>query len=373
MSCNACSKSLDTDTYLVCRHCNKCFHYRCLNMNSRQFLSLTNKYKEAWGCPECTYITRRSKPNINTPVRQTQVPEADHEESMNMSYEHSASMPLIQPVSAASTITSTEEISIDKISNLLEHKLNESLSYFMDNFRTVLKDDVKELVRCEIESIINKFGNELTATTNRITEEQMALKAEVEAKANIIKNLEKNNLSLQADINALKQRFYSIDKTSRSYNLELQAIPENRNENVLAIFRKLCDVVNIKIEDSQIHSCRRVFKFNPSSPRPRNILITLNSPRLRDEIISAAHRFNKKHSDNPLNTNHLGIGGESYAVFISEHLSPELKSLHAAARIAARKSKYKYVWVKYGRIFVRKDDGCNCIQINKIECLDKIK
>ncbi|CAH0404537.1 unnamed protein product [Chilo suppressalis] len=45
-----------------------------------------------------------------------------------------------------------------------------------------------------------------------------------------------------------------------------------------------------------------------------------------------------------LNTAHLGYGGDKKsAVFVTEHLTPETKSLHAAARLKIKQLDYKFV------------------------------
>lgn len=154
--------------------------------------------------------------------------------------------------------------------------------------------------------------------------------------------------------------------------MEIQAVPETRNENVLQLFRNLCKTINLQIDDNMVHSCRRVAKFVASSSRPRNILVTLSSSRVRDEVLSACLRYNKQHKELPLNTTSLGLPLERGPIYVNEHLSPDCKALHAATRAAAKNKKYKYVWVRYGRIYVRKDDNAGCILIKTKACLDKL-
>ncbi|XP_063835600.1 uncharacterized protein LOC135084792 [Ostrinia nubilalis] len=261
---------------------------------------------------------------------------------------------------------------MDKISALLDQKLQAYLAVFTDNFRETVKTDVHNLVQAEMDSKMQKLKEDFTVTTDFICEGQSSLKHEIDNKVRIIKDLEAKNSQLQTQLNSLNNRLASIEKMSRNQNIEIQAVPESRNENPSAIFQNLCKAINLQMTDDKIHSCRRVAKLNPSSDRPRNILVTLVNPRLRDEVLSACHRYNKQHKNEPLDTTHLGLPTERHRIYITEHLSPDCKALHAAARKAAREKNYKYVWVKYGRVYMRKEDTAACVHVKSTDTLDKL-
>ena len=59
-------------------------------------------------------------------------------------------------------------------------------------------------------------------------------------------------------------------------------------------------------------------------------------------------------------------------IYVMEHLSPSLKSLHAATRIKAKEKGYKYVWIKSGRIYVRKTDSSEHKCVKNIESLNSL-
>ncbi|CAK1586902.1 unnamed protein product [Parnassius mnemosyne] len=368
MNCSACNKKiLRTDRCLECNQCHLKYHIECLNLKKEQFTALTTEYKSKWMCPSCTNITKRKRSSVNTPVQQTLVPLVEN--SMNSSLENSCcSLTDSQLFSA----NDDNLVTMGKISTLLDKKLNNYLSDFVESFRKSLKDDVKNLVQAEMYSMVQQLKHDFTVTTNFICDEQSSLKQEIENKSHIIKHLESETLRFQKEINVLTNRLTSIEKISRNKNLEIQLVPESRNENPMILFRNLCKTVDLQIDDENIHSCRRVAKYETSSNRPRNIIVTLINPRLRDQVLSACYRYNKAHKDNPLNTNDIGLHCEKRKMYVTEHLSPECKALHAAARKFAKEKKYKYVWVKYGRIYIRKEDTAACIHIRNMDCLKKL-
>lgn len=376
-SCNACKKTC-TKEFLRCRLCIGKFHHQCLNIDRQQFFAITKEQASGWICPACSNVTRRVRTNENTPVRRDcLLPPA--EESLDMSCDLSTASTSRRSPSPSSSITAgardiriEEDVTMDKISALLDEKLGASLSVFMDSFRKAIRDDVKEMVKNEIGSALKNVKDDFSATTDFICAEQSALRLDIEKSADTIKNLEKENAKLQAEINRLNTRFTEIDKISRNCNIELQAIPERRNENVLAMLKKLCEVVGAPLDDGHINACRRVAKLNNASNRPRNIVVTFSTPRIRDLVLSAAHRYNKTHVGHGLRSSDLDIPGEPCRIFITEHLSPEQKTLHAATRKAAKERNYKYVWVKYGQIYVRRDDSAGATLIRNLESLDRL-
>lgn len=128
----------------------------------------------------------------------------------------------------------------------------------------------------------------------------------------------------------------------------------------------------MSIPDTDLQAVRRVAKMNSESVRPRNILATLPSERHRDMLLSALTQYNKGKKDDVLNSSHLGVPGDKRTIYLAEHLSPECKKLHAATKLAAKEHSYKFVWVKYGRIYVRKIEQEQAILIKDVGCLAKL-
>ncbi|CAG9138790.1 unnamed protein product [Plutella xylostella] len=169
----------------------------------------------------------------------------------------------------------------------------------------------------------------------------------------------------------MSTRLAILEKISRDSNVEIQEVPESKSENLLAILQSLCKVIDTPLVETDVRAYRRVAKINPASNRPRNIVVTLASPRHRDTLISAVLRYNKLHANDKLNSTSIGIAGEARRIYVSEHLSADTKQLHAAARKTAKELNYKYVWVRFGRIYLRKDHS-DAILVKNIETLAKL-
>ncbi|XP_045498237.1 uncharacterized protein LOC123696217 [Colias croceus] len=266
-----------------------------------------------------------------------------------------------------SLIQSDSECSIpyDKFGSLLDNK--------MEKFKTSLMQDIVSHVRNEISKVIDSLKDDLTRSIEFLAEEQNSLKQDLIAAKDKIKELEKDKFDLTNNIKTIERRLDTLDKASRSCNVEIQCVPQKKEESLPSLVKKICDTVGFQIQENNIYSVRRVAKLNPTSPRPRSIILTLQSERDRDMLLSAYKRFNKgKNICDTLNSNHLMIPGEKHRIYLSEHSSPTCKMLHAEARKLSKQFKYKYVWVRNDKVYMRKDDNAIAIYIKDTSSFDKL-
>lgn len=72
-------------------------------------------------------------------------------------------------------------------------------------------------------------------------------------------------------------------------------------------------------------------KINKGSKRPRTIIACR-----RDVFYASVTRYNRQHPEQILNTSLIG-------------------TLHAATRVKVKEIGFRFIWVKQGRIYTRKD------------------
>lgn len=372
MKCIACNQIIQRSELISCKTCKGVFHYRCHNISSATYLENANDFKRSWQCSSCSNARTRRKRNDNTPVTP-----GIHNKSNDSS---TGSGDILDEPNELQKIEDVELIpktvaSPDKDKNftLSYNDLSSLLDSKLQKIEMSITEQVKATIKSEITSAIDKLKSEFTETTDFLDAEQKDLKKDINSANDKIKSLEAENLKLSKELTSLGRRIRPLEKSSRSCNVEIQVVPENKEENVTSIFKKLCEKIDFPIVDSEISSVRRVAKLNPSSDRPRNILVTLKSERQRDDLISAYRGYNKNNKNDLLNSSHLNISGEKQRIFVTEHLSSEVKELHSAARKTAKERGYKFVWIKYGRIYVRKsDDDSTPILIKEHSCLSKL-
>ncbi|KAJ8724819.1 hypothetical protein PYW07_017444 [Mythimna separata] len=237
---------------------------------------------------------------------------------------------------------------------------------------TTIKETIKELVADQLSSInerLDCFHNSLQFFNQKFEE----IKSQLVERDSIIANLQADNERLKSNANDLTTRLGVVEQHLRESNIEINGIPEHKSENLANTLINLSAAIGSPLNDKDILQITRIAKLNKDSDRPRSVIAKLQSPRQRDTILAAVVNYNKKNPQDKLSSHHLGIAGHRAPVFVSEHLSPANKQLHAATRKLAKETSYKFVWIRNGRIFVRKDVDHDSIYIRNADTLKRLK
>ncbi|KAL4721089.1 hypothetical protein ACJJTC_005937 [Scirpophaga incertulas] len=190
LQCHACVADIAMNETIMCKACGRAYHYFCLNIPLKQFSTFTVKFLSTWICPECKNVTRRAKSNINTPRH-------DALHNMNMSCdEHDVSASsCLTPSSPASDI-----VTMDKIRNLLDQKLQLCMQQTIDSIKTTLRQEIREAVRSEVTSEFEKVKKELSATTDFMCAAQKDLEVKLLESTDKLKVVEEENARLRLDL-----------------------------------------------------------------------------------------------------------------------------------------------------------------------------
>lgn len=347
--CSECKLNiLVTQRRIKCTNpdCQHNYHQDCVKYND------TTTARSKWICPDCTIPRPKSG---NTPL------------SMSKNKDISdASAPLL----------GSQELILLEIRNLRQEMLDkfECQKSAFERFNAILCKVQMDM--SELDSKCSGLREDLNGAINTLQflsachDDQQKLNEKT--KSDFLEFTKCSN-SLQPKLSELNHKIAYMEQFARQSNVEIQGIPERRNENLMSIVKKIGNTVSCNLQETDILEFHRVAKQNTNSNRPKNIVVKLNCPRTRDNLLASVKIFNKnKHSDNKLNTSHIELPGERRPVYVTEHLSPENKKLHAATRIAAKEKNYKFVWIRNGRIFVRKDISAGHINIKTVECLHKL-
>lgn len=344
-----CSLELKDNKYKLCSKCGKAHHFSCLTWEGDY---VTMEQSSDWIGPCCVRCIRAADEQ-DTPARTN--PNA----TVRASKRQALSSP---PVNTEGPVTLSE------VRNIMEDVIQKHMSDLMVqmniNMRSILDSELK-IYRNEI--------NEVKQTVIFMNSEFEAAKEEKAIYQEATKNLQENNIKLSETVKVLETRINNLEQSSRNNNIEVQCLPEKKSENLMTLFRALCDVVKSDIDENQINRITRIAKLNPKSERPRSIVVEFSSTRTRDAFLAATINYNKKNPGQKLNASHFGISGSMAPVYVTEHLSAANKALHSAARLAAKDKGFKYVWVRGGRIFMRKSEGSGFILIKDFETLSKLE
>ena len=401
--CVSCRNRLGCEAHLRCYICKSTYDLSCANVSSNSYALMDANHKTYWKCPECRskepkfcnintavlptscsevgsqddaqgdpIITARKKPAKSPPKPSQKLPAKPKPQKRKRSPANS------QPQSSSISVSSTEESNVAPPSSTAELKLQGSQTLVTEGslreilqqeMTKALKSTLEKLVKTEFSNIHNKidtFRESLEFMNIKFEE----MKAGFEEKTIIINDLKRDNELLKSTVHDLSVRLNTVELHMRDSNIEINGVPEHRSENLVNTVLQLSKTVESPLSESDIQYATRVAKMSNDTGRPRPVIVKLRSARHRDTVLAATAKFNKKHADGKLSSQHLGIGGPRQPIFVSEHLTPANKSLHAAARKKAKEMAYKFVWVRNGRIFVRKEAEFQSILIKNLDSLN---
>lgn len=317
--CEACGKDVVSRDTMSCSSCTLKYHHQCLNVSAENFKKYSREYKASWKCPTCRPKDRKGD-NTNTPIR-TIAPSGSLESPL---------------CSMDATVLNTIKEQVD----------------------VSVRESVARVMKAELEGFREQMLllRDLKESVDFMSEEFDRLSSELKATKEHAAHVESENASLKGNISDLLTRVNNLEQHCRENNIEITGVPENRSENLVNVTKQILKAVSCPLPETEIRYCTRIRKIDPNNARPRAVIVKLSSVIQRDTVLAAISKFNKSNPQDKLNTHQLGYGGTKSPVFVSEHLSPFYKKLHAETRSTAREKGYKWVWVRNGHIFVRKSD-----------------
>ncbi|KAH9645186.1 hypothetical protein HF086_005731 [Spodoptera exigua] len=377
-TCAGCRNEINNMEFMDCCECKLRYDIFCVNISSNNFYLMEHVYKSTWKCPECCCKQLKTD-NTNTPARP-----ADKISNLGRSLsQKQSSCPKTLPKTLAKQNTSPDvmNVTLRKHNSQLKSTTNCREACFNEGtLRGIIKEELAAALKSSFKDL---FANQLKNIQGEISDLKVSFgffndqfenfKKRSDEKDALINQLRSDNTKLQQNVTDLTTRLCIVEQNMRENNVEINGLPEDKSENLVQTLQNIAKVTSCDLGDNDIMQVTRVAKLHKENNRPRTVIAKLRSPRQRDNLLAAVGFFNKKHPTDKLNTNHLGIGGNKVPIYVSEHLCPTGKHLHAATRKLAKELSYNFVWIRNGRIFVRKDIYSKPIYIRNEDSLKLIK
>lgn len=160
----------------------------------------------------------------------------------------------------------------------------------------------------------------------------------------------------------LEDRLEDMEQYSRSNCLEIQGIPYMPTEDVLSIVKDVGKALDLTISDSMVDACHRL-GVRQNGDKPPGIIVKFVRRIDKEEFLR------KRRVKRTLSTRHMGRS-DDLPIYVNESLSPTRRRLHAMARQYQRDNNYKFLWVRNGKIFLRKEEKAPVKVISRQEDLE---
>lgn len=291
-----------------CQGCKRHLDFSCASITEVGYRKLGAERRASWRCPIC----RGASPS----------PRSDHE-----------------PISLEMIMSELRD---------MKRQLS-SLPTLVEEMRGI-KDDITELKKsCEFTSSkVDEFQNRLL---------------EMERKFPDIVQLQERLSQADDELIRLRGELQARDQLGRLNNVEIKGVPLKRNENLYTIIDTLGKTVGYEVAKSQINYIARVPIPNT---KDKSIVVSFLNRYTKEDFVASAR------AKKIILARDLGYHDSQVRIFVNDHLSPHMKSLLTKTKALARTMEYQYVWVKFSKVHLRKNDSSHVIIIRTEKDLNKI-
>ncbi|KOB51833.1 Zinc finger DNA binding protein [Operophtera brumata] len=294
MKCSACGGGFNDG--VQCGACKKHLDFGCAQMSETGWRKLGNERRAAWKCSACR-----------------------------------SSSPASAPAPAGASEPASLEAVLKEVKDLRRQLVG--LPTLIQDVKSI-KDELKEL-----KSSCDFANNRLDGFAIKI--------AEVENRVTSVEQLQATVVSLETDVSSLKSQLSASEQRSRLNNVEIKGVPLKKDENLFSIVEVICKATNYSFPKTQINYLHRVPLHGS---KEKAIVVSFINRYVKEEFVASARACKT------LSAAALGFTGTSQRVFVNDHLNAESKNLLNKTKSAAKEKNFNYVWVKYGKIHVRKNE-----------------
>lgn len=231
----------------------------------------------------------------------------------------------------------------------------------LDDLMTAIKE-----VRDSQRSCEKDYNTSFEAINTKLDETNVVLKSQSEQYEKCVKIMEdliSENKQLKEKVRKLEERLEDVEQYSRSNSVEIHGIPVETNENVLNIVKEVGKALDLNISDSMVDACHRL--GNKQNGNPPGIIVKFVRRLDKEEFIR------KRRVKRTLSTRHINRPDDK-PIYVNESLSPSRRRLLAMARTARNEKNYKFLWIRNGKIFLRKEENAPVKVVTNQDDLSKL-
>lgn len=325
-SCRVCMEELpDEGDYLRCSYCKEGLHWSCGGLKESSWRSMSNPTKSVWKCPDC----RTPRRNLGNTGRS------------------GSSSSLSAPDTGDK---GDENLTIANIRKMLDRKFSELEESMDSRFKEIERS--LEFNGGMIEDLQKSFKD---------TQQKIIVMEKKQEK------LENQNQELRTRVRNLEYFVQEVVQEGNKRKIEISGIPQNADYKSFTaqIFNKI-KVTDI-VKDNEYTIEKTTIKKKDSEPQVKTLLVTLKDEETRDKIIEIIRK-----SKPTLKSEEFSPAQPSKIIYINEYLSPYMKKLLYEAKTIKKDKAYSYIWVRNGKIYVKKTEGADPIRLRCLEDLAKL-
>lgn len=335
MDCIVCSKPVPRDgRSLKCSDCGFPYHLgqACSGISESTFKSMSAANKEKWRCRTCRTGDARSGASASG--------HCEHDDASGFGAQLAAvNQKLNHLVSLKASVDTLLQLPA-KVDHLLALK------------PTV--DKLSETIS-EVKESIGFFSAKYDSLLSSVTSNEQTIRG-LQSEVSSLKV----NVSDQASqIQRLQLEMNDAEQYTRLPNMEIHGLPCFPNENLEKSVHDIAQKLGLSaFQPSDILAVHRLSSRRDRTP---DVIVKFASVKAKDKWMAARGRLRSLHES-----------GDLPRLFLNDNLTRTNKALFWQTRTRGKEKRYRFIWVKNGKIFAKKDEGHPLIRVNCVADVDKI-
>uniref|UniRef100_A0A8D8UC70 FP protein C-terminal domain-containing protein n=1 Tax=Cacopsylla melanoneura TaxID=428564 RepID=A0A8D8UC70_9HEMI len=373
---NPLSKEGDMD-YATCSICKNGYHFTsCSTLGESSWRTMGDSRRGAWKCTLCKEEKQASK----TSQSLSQDPNKDrNEEVKNRNLGEQSSKTKDQSNTDGSKVSKKSDIPESKISmNELSRQLNSKIDDLQKSMSADMEKgfgDLEKKMNKKFEEMDEHIGKKLKDFEKTLNyygdkvDEANDISRNVEKKLVLMEKRldksEKENVELRTKMSKMEKQSNGLAQKEFNTKIEISGI-KNKNIDHNDVTKKILNKVNDTSEDIQFRAEKIVMKVGEEKQERTTIVVQLRSQEARNMVLTKIKSSKLYSKLNEIMPN------EGAPVFFNEALSPYYKKLFFEAGRVKREKKYAFLWVKDGKILIKKEEKGNTLRLESMEDLGKL-
>jgi hypothetical protein len=160
-------------------------------------------------------------------------------------------------------------------------------------------------------------------------------------------------------LNVLRKKLKKL-----SPNLEIIGVPENKNENLTTIIENVHKKIGINFDNKKI---KKIYRNKSGKNGQKNIIVETDNKQTRDELLDKLRKQKIR-----LSSTDITDTPKKSPIYINEHLPFSTKKLLSEIKTVKAELNIKFVWIREGKILIRKDENSKVQWIKEFDEISKI-
>lgn len=178
-----------------------------------------------------------------------------------------------------------------------------------------------------------------------------------------LRKMQKENKAYRVEVAELKDRIESLERANLDATLNLYPVVEAKDMDLDVLIKKIGGKIGMKIEDKDIIDKFR--RRQRKNGKPGDIVIKCANKGIRDKLIIGI----KKHK---LSNEDIGYKCELKRIYANEELTRNGKDIYYKALKVKYEKKFKFLWVKGGMTYIKKDETSRAIRLDNMDILNEL-